>query len=133
MFVTETATNEGLLEKSLEAVSPTSAYTVEEAGARPFPGSKHKNTASAETTRMNFNDVWREVDPELDSLLTTGGYAKQHQAEMLEAEDGYDEQIISQYDRVQPRGQFSAGTSIGHYFTVVALNLLAYIMVQLID
>ena len=128
MLVTETATNEGLLEKSLEAVSDTSAYTVEQAGSKPFTGSKHKNTGGAEAARVNMNDEWREVDPALDSLLATGGYAKQHQEVMLEAEDGYDERVITQYDRLQPREQFSAATSVGQSAILVALNLLAYIM-----
>lgn len=129
MLVTEAATNEGLLQKSLEEVSPTSAYTVEEAGARPYPDreAKKRKDAASESTRMNFNDEWREVDPELDSLLVTGGYAKKHDEEMMEAENGYDEELIMQYGHFS-RGPVSGGISPRHSVLLVVVSYLAFMI-----
>jgi len=112
MKITKKATDDGSLQKSLEHISPRSAFKVVSAGAQPYPSNKKaesitttgtgtETSETASANREKFDEEY-EVDPNLDLLLEEGEYTERHVDEFIKAEDEFIEHVVTEYERAQP-------------------------------
>ena len=157
MTISKQATDEGKLEKIMQQIDPGSPYTVEQAGSKAFPsghghekdapkvnaegiGKERSNTNDDDDDDDDDNDGRElptdeeiEVDPELDLLLEEGEYAERHHEAMILEEDGYDEKLITQYERIQPKQKHeSASGAVSTRLVLIVLNVLAgFLMLSL--